>query len=175
MPNNDFLYGMTEEVFDEATKAWVEAAGLKRAVSYESFMWGYSNAVRDLNTRKSDFIDKLNETRKKYEQQAAAPQPSDRAPAGAVKYDPVPILRAMDAKACIVGAIEIERLRDELKIVGDAYVKMLRDSQSPSAWSGWACISPGKLPRIYAAREDAEMHLFPGGGDRLMFLQGKQI
>lgn len=29
---------------------------------------GYEAAIKDLNTRKSDFIDKLNETRKKYEQ-----------------------------------------------------------------------------------------------------------
>ena len=39
-------------------------------------------------------------------------------------------------------------------------------------WSGWACQKPGKLPRLYGAREIAELNLDePETGDRLIFLQ----
>ena len=40
----------------------------------------------------------------------------------------------------------------------------------PVAWSGWACQYPGKLPRLYGAREIAEVNLDEENDDRLLFL-----
>lgn len=40
-------------------------------------------------------------------------------------------------------------------------------------WSGWACQYPGKLPRLYGAREIAELNLDEENGDQLLFLQAQ--
>lgn len=37
-------------------------------------------------------------------------------------------------------------------------------------WSGWACQYPGKLPRLYGAREIAELNCDTENGDRMLFL-----
>lgn len=36
-----------------------------------------------------------------------------------------------------------------------------------TGWTGWACQYPGKLPRLYGAREIAELNFYPDEGDRL--------
>ena len=36
-----------------------------------------------------------------------------------------------------------------------------------SAWSGWCCQYPGKMPRLYGSREIAELNHDPDNGDRL--------
>ena len=38
------------------------------------------------------------------------------------------------------------------------------------AWSGWACMYPGKLPRLYGALEIASVNLDAANGDRLIHL-----
>jgi hypothetical protein len=38
------------------------------------------------------------------------------------------------------------------------------------AWSGWACQYPGKLPRLYGAKEIAEVNCDRGNGDCMLFL-----
>ena len=37
-------------------------------------------------------------------------------------------------------------------------------------WSGWACQYPGKLPRLYGAKEIAELNCDEENGDQLLFL-----
>lgn len=39
-----------------------------------------------------------------------------------------------------------------------------------AVWSGWACQYPGKLPRLYGAREIAELNCDKDNGDQLIFL-----
>lgn len=57
----------------------------------------------------------------------------------------------------------------------DACIASLAAAPQPSAeaalgWSGWACQYPGSLPRLYGAREIAEVNLDASGGDRLLYL-----
>lgn len=66
MPNNEF--SMSDEDYTKACFAYNKERAHNVKVRQFSFMTGYAAAIKDLNTRKSDFIDKLNETRKKYEQ-----------------------------------------------------------------------------------------------------------
>lgn len=42
--------------------------------------------------------------------------------------------------------------------------------QGDSTWSGWACQYPDSMPRVYGAREIAELNWYPCDGDRLLFL-----
>lgn len=42
-----------------------------------------------------------------------------------------------------------------------------------AGWSGWACQYPGKMPRLYGAREIAQANYYPEDGDRLIFLTSK--
>lgn len=42
------------------------------------------------------------------------------------------------------------------------------------SWSGWACQYPGKLPRLYGAKEIAVANHHPEEGDRLIFLSSQQ-
>lgn len=42
--------------------------------------------------------------------------------------------------------------------------------QEATVWSGWACQYPGKLPRLYGAKEIAEVNCDYENGDRLLFL-----
>lgn len=38
-------------------------------------------------------------------------------------------------------------------------------------WSGWATQYRGKMPKLWGAREIAELNYYPGEGARLIFLQ----
>lgn len=40
-------------------------------------------------------------------------------------------------------------------------------------WCGWACQMPGNLPRLFGAREIAELNLYEDEGDRLIFMSAK--
>ncbi|MGE8519727.1 MAG: hypothetical protein ACN6OK_05740 [Alcaligenes faecalis] len=42
------------------------------------------------------------------------------------------------------------------------------------SWSGWACQYPGKLPRLYGAKDIAVANHHPEEGDRLIFLTAQQ-
>ena len=41
----------------------------------------------------------------------------------------------------------------------------------PAGWSGWATQYRGKMPKLWGAREIAELNYYPGEGARLIFLQ----
>lgn len=43
-------------------------------------------------------------------------------------------------------------------------------AQVSGGWSGWACQYPGKMPRLYGAREIAELNWYPAEGARLIRL-----
>ena len=43
-------------------------------------------------------------------------------------------------------------------------------AQEDACWSGWACMYPGKLPRLYGALEIASVNLDAANGDRLIRL-----
>jgi len=43
-------------------------------------------------------------------------------------------------------------------------------TQVHPAWSGWACMYPGKLPRLYGAHEIASVNLDAANGDQLIHL-----
>lgn len=52
-------------------------------------------------------------------------------------------------------------------------MRRCRNAASPAnnqGWSGWACQYPGKLPRLYGAREIAKLNYDPENGDRMLFL-----
>ena len=45
-----------------------------------------------------------------------------------------------------------------------------QQAHARAAWSGWACQYPGKMPRLYGAREIAELNCDAENGDQLLFL-----
>lgn len=47
-------------------------------------------------------------------------------------------------------------------------------TMSEAPWSGWACQYPGKLPRLYGAKDIAVANHHPEEGDRLIFLTAQQ-
>lgn len=53
------------------------------------------------------------------------------------------------------------------------FLEKLADIAAPpapvanGAWSGWCCQYPGKFPRLYGAKEIAEVNCDPANGDRL--------
>lgn len=60
-----------------------------------------------------------------------------------------------------------------LRAAGVDLMQRCRNAASPAnnqGWSGWACQYPGKLPRLYGARELAELNCDPGNGDRMLLL-----
>ncbi|UXL06438.1 LysM peptidoglycan-binding domain-containing protein [Achromobacter xylosoxidans] len=55
-------------------------------------------------------------------------------------------------------------------VYGDAAPQASADAGEAQGWSGWACQYPNKLPRLYGAKEIAELNCDPANGDRVLFL-----
>ena len=60
--------------------------------------------------------------------------------------------------------------RRDLKAYGDAREAAGRAGALPDGWSGWATQYPGKLPKLFGAREIAELNHYPEEGARLIYL-----
>jgi hypothetical protein len=60
--------------------------------------------------------------------------------------------------------------KPEIAQADKANLSASKTAQAEATWSGWACQYPGKLPRLYGAREIAEVNLDEENGDRLLFL-----
>lgn len=59
------------------------------------------------------------------------------------------------------------------EVINAACAALQATAPAEPLWSGWACQYPGKLPRLYGAREIAKVNLDADNGDRLLFLQAQ--
>lgn len=101
--------------------------------------------------------------------------PVTAAPPPAVEQEVATLIEELDAAAARLTQYTNSPL-DGLLNAAARMIESLATTQptselgTPSPWSGWACQYPGKLPRLYGAREIAEVNCDHENGDRLFFL-----
>ena len=81
-------------------------------------------------------------------------------------------IQKQGASVTLVQAIGL--LREEKHSITQELAAAANQAQEDApvgfAWSGWACMYPGKLPRLYGALEIASVNLDAANGDQLIHL-----